>query len=281
MTSPNRTKRTASAPTPSRSRILRFVDRIGVAELLIFAGTVGFGLWSWLAYVVAPSQDFPTFTVLFLGVSVLGGTLQVIMFAFVRASGTFRARVSLASVTESSSGSGVVFWGVPVLLAVGLLVTTPPSTSATGFDPSMSIYQVMLLMVVLSLAATISGFVLFGMVVLPVAWIIAGALPERASAPGRAIDSTVSRGELVTGGLLLFAVGGFSVAMYAVAPNVTGDGFGTRMRMIEQLSAFLTLRGDMFASVVVVLCVVAMVVLVILHNRYASRRVRSGTSPER
>lgn len=250
-----------------------------MAEVLIFAFTVGIGVWSWLAYAVAVPQDFSTFAIVFLGVSVLGATVQMVMFAFVRQQGTFRERASFQSVTRPGTGIGIVFWGVPVLFAVALPAVTPPSTPADAFDPSMSIYQVMFVMVLLSLAATVFGAgVLFGLVVLPVAWIIAGALPERAPASGRVVAGTVSRGELVTGGLLLVAGAGFGVAMFAVAPAVTGGGSGTRMRMIEQLSALVTLQGNVVASVLVVLCVVAMVVLIVLNRRFAARRIHSATN---
>ncbi|MEO7017856.1 MAG: hypothetical protein ABI130_16750 [Leifsonia sp.] len=279
MSSPNRAKK--QPPAPARSRTLRFVDRTGPPEVLIFAATVATGLWSWLANVVTQPQDFTAFAWLFFGASIVGAMLQMVMFAFVRAPGTFRERASLQSVSKAGSGSGVVFWGVPILFAVGLVLVTPPSTPATAFDPSMSIYQVIFLVAGLSLASTLlGGFVLFGLVVLPLMWIIAGALPEQEPAPGRPA-AAVSRGELVTGGLLLFAVAGFGVAMYAVAPNVTGGAFGTRLRMLEQLSALLTLRGDLLASAIVVLCLAAIVVLVVLNHRYASRRTLSNTSAQR
>ncbi|MGN6761269.1 MAG: hypothetical protein ACTHJI_08095 [Leifsonia sp.] len=279
MSSPNRTKK--QPPAPTRSRLLLFVDRTGPAELLILALTVAVGVWSWLTYVVAQPQDFTAFAWIFFGASIVGSLLQAVMFTFVRASGTFRERASLRSFSQSGSGSGVVFWGVPILFAIGLLIVTPPSTPAAAFDPSMSIYQVIFLLSGLSLAACLlGGFALFGLVVLPVMWIIAGALPERAPAPGRPA-AAISRGELVTGGLLLFAVAGFGVSMYAVAPEVTGGAFGTRLRMLEQLGALVTLRGDLPASAMVVICLVAIVVLVVLNSRYASRRVRASTTAQR
>lgn len=263
-------------PSGGRSKLLGFLGRIGMAEVVVFALTVALGVWSWLAYVVNGPQDFPTFTIVFLGVTLLGAATQMIFFLFVRPVASVRARLTLQSVGNARSGSSVVLWGPPVIYAVVFLLVTPPTTPAAGFDPDMGIYQVMGLVILLSLVATAVGtLALYCVIILPLVLILNGVLPAARDARGRTVPSVVSRTEYVCGGLIILLAVAFAILMQFVGGASASLGIGAQSsygRMLQQLVAFVTFNGAPVASILAVGCLIAIAILIVISNRATARR---------
>lgn len=256
----------------TRRSFLSFLDRVGTTGVVIFALTIGVGVWGWLAYVVASNQDFPAFTIVFLGANLVGAAAQMILFIVARPAVKETGGVGGTAALGGTAGSSVVFWGPTLVFAVVFLVITPPNTSGAGFDPDMNIYQVMALVVALGLLATMLGsIVLFCLIVLPLGWVVGGIAQGKREARDREYDQ-ISGTEYVCAGLIVFAAVGFAVSLQFVAPAASrGSG---NQRMFDQLLAFVTLQGVPVASVLAVLCVVLIVVLVIVSNRATAKRAR-------
>jgi hypothetical protein len=257
-----------SVPT---SRILRFLARVGTTEIVIFGLTVGIGVWSWLSLVVRSPQDFASFATIFLATSFIGAALQMIFYLFVRPNGSLTARLTLSTKTASHSGSSVVYWAPTLIFAVVFLIVTPPGTSGAGFDPGMSIYQVIVMMLLLGLVATLIGsLLLYCIVVIPLAMILRGVLPDAADAGGQRSSSSMTRTQYVCMGLIIIVIVVLAVSMTFVAPGATSaSSFG---RMGQQFVALISLQGVFGASALVLGCVVALVVLVIISNRSAKNQ---------
>jgi hypothetical protein len=273
--------RPATSPKPptkpaKKWRPFGFLDRIGATEMIVFALTVGIGVWSWLAYVVHTPQDFPTFTVIFLGVTLLGSAVQMVFFLFVRPSGSLRARVTLESLGSSRSGTSVVFWAPTVIYGVVFLIVTPPGTSGAGFDPDMNIYQFIALIVALSLIATAFGSVLlYCFVILPLVLLLHGILPEAPDSSSQSA-SAMSRTEYVCLALIILSAVTFGISMAFIAPGATSaSSFG---RMGQQFLALVSLQGLPVPSIIVIGCVAALIVLGIISNRAARKRRRASAA---
>jgi hypothetical protein len=256
-------------PVP-KSRILRFLARVGTTEIIIFGLTVGIGVWSWLSLVVQTPQDFGAFATIFLATNLVGAALQMIFYLFVRPDGSLTARLTLSTKSASHAGSSVVYWMPTLVFAVVFLVVTPPGTSGAGFDPGMSIYQVIVLMLLLGLLATLIGsLLLYCIVVIPLAMILRGTLPDATGADGQRSSSAMTRTQYVCMGLIIIVIVVLAVSMTFVAPGATSaSSFG---RMGQQFVALISFQGVLGASLLVVGCVVALVVLVIISNRSAQK----------
>lgn len=252
-----------------RPALLRFVDGLGPTEIVIFAATIAVGVWAWFGYVLVPQarQDFPTFTIVLCVASGLGALLQVCCLVFLRSPGSLRDRIGFRSVQVK--GVAVVFWAPPILLALVFLAVTPPGTSAAGFDPGMSIYQVIFVTALICLIFTALGaLVVFSAIVLPVTWIVIAMRPQ--TARDRAEPAAISRAEYLYGGLTVLCAVGFGISMNAVSSDV--DDRFTRLRMLQQLLSLVTLQGNAVASILAVLFAVCIVVLVVLSNRATRQR---------
>lgn len=258
----------AGAP---KSRILRFLARVGTTEIVIFGLTVGFGVWGWLTFVVRSPQDFAAFATVFLAANLIGAALQMIFYLFIRPDGSLTSRLTLSTKSASHTGSSVVYWAPTLVFAVVFLAATPPSTSGAGFDPGMSIYQVIVMMLLLGLLATLIGsLLLYCIVVIPLAMILRGVLPDATDAGDKRSSSSMTRTQYVCMGLIIIVIVVLAVSMTFVAPGATSvSSFG---RMGQQFVALISLQGVLGASMLVIGCVVALVVLVIISNRSAKNQ---------
>lgn len=266
------TERTGQADDSApKSRILRFISRVGATETVIFAFTVGIGVWCWLTYVVRSPQDFAMFGTIFLAVNLISAALQMIFYLYVRPHGSLTIRLTLSTKSDSHAGSSVVYWAPTLIFALVFLIVTPPGTSGAGFDPGMSIYQVIVMMVLLGLLATLLGsLLLYCIVVLPLAMILRGILPDALDADEQRSTLSMSRTQYVCMGSIIVLIVMFAVSMAFVAPGATSpSSYG---RMGQQFLTFVSLRGVLGPSLIAVGCVVGIVVLGIINNRSAAKR---------
>jgi hypothetical protein len=258
-----------------RHGLLGFIDRIGTPAAVIFGLTIGIGIWSWLAYVVQSPQDVNTFGFIFLGVNVLGAAAQMSYIVFFQKTGTVRERVTLEAGHSSRQGSSVIFWGPAVIFGIVFLLVTPPGTSATAIEYGWNIYQAIGLFTMLSiLAAAIGSLLLYVLVVIPVALIINGLLPpekEESRSANSVPIRPISRTESLCMGLIIVAIVTFAVDMQFISPAKITTHF-SRQAMGEQFMYFVTLHGDLVATIIGVLSIVVIVVLGIINNKAVKRR---------
>lgn len=251
----------------------RFLPGIGRLQIVVFAAAIGLGVWSWLAYVVRPDQDFPVFTIVFCAVNALGALVQAVYLVYVRGPGSLRARLTLRAIPDIPRGAAGAFWAPPVVFGLVFLAVTPASTPTAGFDPELNIYQVIGITVLLCLCSiAVGGMAVFCLVVLPIAWLLAAVIPDR-DATDSGEPEIMSRGEYLFGGLIIVFALGFGIAMNAVI-DTYGD---SRTAMMTQFLALVTLRGDPAASIAAV-CFVAGTVVATLLARRAGRRRQQGDS---
>lgn len=277
-TTPGAASRSLTGTGRSRARALvTFLERIGITEVVIFGLTVGISVWSWLTFVVRSPQDFPTFAGTFLIVNLVGAAVQMIFYLFVRPQGSLTARLTLSTTTVSHAGSFVVYWAPTPIYTLMFLALTPPDTSGAGFDPGTGIYQVILIMLLLGLLATLVGAALFYcLVVLPLVMILRGILPEAHDATGRP-TSSISRTQYASMGLFILAIVLFAVSMTFVAPGANSpSSYG---RMGQQFETLISLSGVRWSSIVAFASLTAMVVLGVINNRAADRRMEPLTDP--
>lgn len=79
MASSERTK-----PASGRPSVLRFLDRLGLTEWLVYALTVVVGVWSWQTYVVAHPQHVDLFMTTYFVTIMVGALIQTIFAVYVR-----------------------------------------------------------------------------------------------------------------------------------------------------------------------------------------------------
>jgi len=140
--------------------------------------TVGISVWAWLAFVVGAPQNIPAFGWVFLGVNLVGATIQLAMAWFVRPHGTRRDRVTGAAMAGTRGGSSIVFWGPTVVYAIVFLIVTPPNTPAGDVEYGWSIYQAIGLFLALGFLAAVCSILVY-LAALPILFIVDGLLPAR------------------------------------------------------------------------------------------------------
>lgn len=279
---PRKSKKTTPSEKPSkdttysgRRGLLGFIDRVGTPAAVIFGLTIGIGIWSWLAYVIHSPQDIDTFGFIFLGVNVLGAAAQMAYIVFFQKTGSVRERITLEAGQNARQGSSVIFWGPAVIFGIVFLLITPPGTSATAVEYGWNIYQAIGLFAMLSfLMAAFGSLLLYTLVVIPTVLIIRGILPPEKD-EDRSANSVpigpISRTESLCMGLIILVIVTFAVSMHFVAPSRITTNF-SREAMFEQFVYFITLHGNLTATITGALCIVAVVILGIINNKAAKRR---------
>lgn len=257
-------------PTPdARPSVFRVLAHVRPLEWAVLALTVAVTVWAWLTFVVTAPQDWDTYFVAFAIATVGGATLQVVLLVYARPRGSLRQRLALGSRGDSGIGGWVLFVAPPVLIPLALLALTPPSTPVDGFDSGMSLYAVIALMVLLTLLLTgIGAGVVFLLIVLPLGFLIAAALPRDEREVTQSPGLELTRAQLVLMALFVLLTVGFAVSMASVARGVAES---TRGRMAEDFVAFITGTGEPVATVSAWFFIVAITVTIVAHNRVEAR----------
>lgn len=250
-----------------REGLRGFLDRTGTIEWVVFALTIGFSVWAWLAFVVGSPQDIAAFGWVFLATNLIGATIQLFMAWFVRPQGTFRDRATGSARAAARRGSSVVFWGPTVVYAVVFLAVTPPSTPARDVEYGWNIYQAIALFLALGLLAAVCSTLVY-IAALPILFIVDGMLPARKTG-----HDPMSRGEYLGGGFILLGTFGFAISMQFIAPALIASD-SSRQAMGLQFWYFVTFRGALAPSIIAVLCVAVIVVGIVVSNRGAAARRR-------
>ncbi|SEB49683.1 hypothetical protein SAMN04489806_0860 [Paramicrobacterium humi] len=267
------TKKTSQPKRPASAsdKVRAAVGRLGMLEISVFALSCVLGIWSWLAFVVSTPQDYAAFTLIYWIGLIIASTVQMVAMLIVRNRG---ARDLGDALTSTPPSLPYLLLGPIVVVAVAMLIVTPPGTPTAGFDDDFSsIYQIIGLFVLLALIAVALGAgVVFLIIVLPVLAVAVSMRKGSAASIERFSGGLASRGELVCGALILPAALGFGVGMYFVAPDA-GSGL-TANRMLVQFLMWVSFQGELLPSVVAWLCLALMIGLVTAYNVQYGRRMR-------
>lgn len=262
----------------------RLFHNVGVPEIVIAGVSTAVTVWAWLAFVVTQPQDYVSFLIAY-GIAMFGGSVVHFVLPFIFGwAGIFTSRLRSSTAKaddaiDTTCGSGVVYWGPVLVSVIAFLVVTPPSTPTGDFGDFPSIYNVILVMGLLGLIGVGLGMLVILLIAMPIMMLIGAALPDRRSREVRERDPLSRVQSAAMGGIMLLIVT-FAVGMYFV-----GDGGGPphssfgRMRL--QFINLVTLQGNMVAIIVVVLSVIGIVLLGIVSNRAADKRLRSFAGPKR
>ena len=238
-------------------------------EWVTLAVTIAAPVWAWLTYVAKGEQDFDAFFLVFAIATIGGATLQVILMAYVRPTGSLRQRLAFGARSGAQGGAWIPLFAPAVIIGLALLILTPPSTPVGDFDSDLSLYQVIPLMALLALVGTAIGAgAVFLLIVMPLGFLVAALLPrdQREIAPSNSLQLT--RAQLVLAGLFLFSTVAFAASMASVSPDARGS---RPERMWETLVALLTATGDPTASALAWCFALAVVLIVIVSNRVEAR----------
>lgn len=266
-------KPAAVTPEPQSfgDKVRAAVGEFGVLELSVFALSCVLGIWSWLAFVVSTPQDYMAFTLVYWIGLIVASTVQMVMVVVVRRRGAKDLSEAFASIPKSLS---YLLLAPIIVVAVAMLIVTPPGTPTAGFDEDFSsIYQIIGLFVLLALVAVALGVgVVFLLIVLPVLAVVVSLRKGSAASIESFSGGLASRGELVCGALILPAALAFGTAIYSVAPDA-GSGL-TISRMGAQFMMWVTFQGELMPSIAAWIALAAMIALVSAYNVQYSRRMR-------
>lgn len=245
----------------------RFASELGAIEIGVVAVTTAISLASWLVFVVMGTPNFETFTIVYGITLAAGGVAQNTVAMYVRPLGSLRARLSGdAAANYDRPDHNFALLITPVVVsAIFFLIVTPPSTLTDSFDSDMVIYQVIALMVVLGFVFSYLGALLvFTVVVMPIALLLAALLPVDRDTDGRPLGAFLATSELAILGATVLSAVGFAVSITRVIPTPSSDSFVQRMR--EVFTAFVTFAGEPVATVIGWFFVVVLVGLVVAHQ---------------
>jgi hypothetical protein len=260
-----RNPRGSRFPTAKKSRV---IDQLGTPTLVVIAANLAVSLWAWLAYVLTAPRDFLVFVITLMVATTIASAVQISLVALTPVLRDARGRLASFAVQFAST----------LLLGAVVLAITPPGTPADDFIRGGSIYQVIGVSLLLSLVSVYLGAAVFYLVLLPLSLLLRAISGRKARSAVGGNDSTfeqMSRAELAATGGILLATLGFGISMYFVFPDA-GQTV-TRLRMLDQLGALITFRGNLTASASALFCVVVIVVLVIVNNVAVRNRRRRKT----
>jgi len=247
-------------PHPGRNTRLGQLDGLTMPSLFSIGVATGVSLWAWFTFALAPDQDFSVFSAIVAGVHAANGLAQLLIAVHPR---TPEPRWQGYRVASFVPGFGAM-----VLTLLGWLVTAPPALAVDDFGSGDNVYQVIGVLAIVLVGATLTGAGLGGLLVVLPVWLIVRAIRGGKPAP-QASDVRDELGGLTrrqqwTGGVIILATVGFAVSMHFVYPDAPGRRYA---RMRAQFEALLTLTGEPAAVIAAYALLAAIVALVVIHNR--------------
>ncbi|MET3805968.1 hypothetical protein ABIB25_002976 [Nakamurella sp. UYEF19] len=237
-------------------------DQIGFPAFVVMACTISVGVWAWISYGLAEPHDFLRYTIIDLSAVAIATVLHTVA----------RWRLARARIKRSAAAGWIVYVGPQVLCGIIFLIVTPASTPTASFSADTNIYGLILVeSVLLPLVAAALVAVVVVLIGVPISWLLRGMGILPIQGESSQTGAYMSRAEYLAGAALLTAVTGFGVSMYFVSPRAVGEN--SRGRMGQQFEALVTLRGNLFASVCVVVCVAVIIAMVIVSERAHRRRM--------
>jgi len=247
-------------PHPAGNKRLGQLDGLTMPSLFSIGVAIGVSLWAWFTFVLASDQDFAVFTAIVAVTHAANGLAQLLIALHPR---TPELRWQGYRVASFVPGFGAM-----VLTLVGWLIAAPPALPVDDFGSGDTVYQVIGVLAIVLVGATITGAGLGGLlVVLPVRLIsraVRGDKPAPQNTEALAELGGLTRRQQWTGGAIILATVCFALSMHFVYPDAPGRRY---VRIRAQFEALLTLTGEPAAVIAAYVLLAAIIALVVIHNR--------------